>query len=325
MKRRDYLKKLFVFIFLILIFLSSGCTAKDGMEKNEIRIAEQYGIAYAPITIMKDQKILEKKIPNVHIVWDQMINTTAIREAMIADKLDVGFMAIPPFFIGWDKGMDWKIATGLSSVPNGLVTRTDITSLKDITSDVRIALPQPGSVQHILLSMASEREFNDPKKFDNLLVTLSHPDGMNALLSGKEIKAHFTSTPYLQNELKNKTFHQILDGKESFGGDFSFIVGVTTNTFHDKNPELYEAFTASVSESIDFLNNKPEEAAVILARYYDIPEEEIFKYITADDTTYSAKVKGTKRFGDFMEKTGYISKSYENIDEIMWEKEYYEE
>ncbi|MFZ7131692.1 MAG: ABC transporter substrate-binding protein [Eubacteriales bacterium] len=310
--------KKFLVLFLVLLFvMTMGCSAQKN-ENQEVRIAEQYGIAYAPIQVMKNQKIIEKYIPGVKVQWEQLANTTAIREAMVANQLDVGFMAIPPFLIGWDKGMDWKIFTGLSSVPVGLVTIKDIHDLEDITDKDRIALPQPGSVQHILLSMACGDTFNDPHRLDNLLVTLSHPDGMNALLTGKEIKAHFTSTPYLQTELKNPGYHQILDGKEAFGGDFSFIVGVTTKKFHDQ-VELYNGLNQALMEAIDFINENPEECAGILKEYYDIPEEEILQYITSEDTWYSPTVMGTNKFAQFMLEQDYLTKTVENNEEIMWE------
>lgn len=317
------MKKIIMILFTFLLLITQGCsTQQDTIE--EIHIAEQFGIAYAPIQIMKHQKLIENNVPEVKVVWEQMINTAAIREAMVANKLDAGFMGIPPFLIGWDKGMDWKIFAGLSSVPVGLVTVEKIETLEDITNNDRIALPQPGSIQHILLSMACDEKFDDPHKLDNLLVTLSHPDGMNALLAGKEINAHFTSTPYLNKELQNEGYHQILSGKEAFGNDFSFIVGVTSKKLHD-NTQLYNGLNKALKEAVDFINQNPEESAKILKEYYDLPEEEILEYITYEDTVFSTTVKGTKKFAQFMLNNEYLSKVYTNNDEIMWKDVNYEE
>lgn len=310
---------------LIFILLLQGCSMQTDKDRSKIRIAEQYGIAYAPVQIMKHLALIEKNVPGVTVVWEQMSNTTEIREAMVADKLDVGFMAIPPFLIGWDKGMDWKIATGLSSVPTGLVAGKKIESIGDLDENDRIAVPQPGSVQHILLAMACKVEFNEPERLDNQLVTLSHPDGMNALLSGTEITAHFTSTPYLEKELEADGFHLVLDGEEVFGQKFSFIVGVTTKAMHDESPAHYEGFNNAVAEAIEFINNDPEGAAVILAQYYEMSEEEILAYLLSDSSEYSTMVKGTKKFSRFMAETKYLSKQYEDISEILWDNTAYEE
>lgn len=312
---------------LILSFLFTGCNKKEAKtsEKYKINIAEQYGLAYAPLQIMKEKKLLEKNLSGIQVSWSQLGNTSAIREAMLADKLDAGFMAIPPFLIGWNNGMEWKIASGLSRSPVSLITnQKNIKSIKDFTEKDRIALPQPGSIQHILLSMAAERELGDSHKLDNQLVTMAHPDGMNALLAKKDITAHFTSPPYSFKELENKDMHEILSGEEALGGQFTFIVGVTTKKFHDNNPEVYKAFVQSLHESIDFITNNPKESAKILAPIYKLSEEETLKYLTAPGTEYSKEVKGISQFAEFMKKTNYLNKTLDNISDITWEDVNYE-
>lgn len=327
MKKTLSRKTIVIMIFVLSLLILSGCKNDDKTKTEEykIRIAEQYGLAYAPLQIMKENKIIEKNLQGVEISWEQVGNTAAIREAMLANKIDAGFMAIPPFLIGFDKGMQWKIASGLSSSPIGLVTyREDIKSIKDFTTDDRIALPQPGSVQHILLSMACEKEFSDAKRLDDLLVTMKHPDGMNALLTKKDITAHFTSPPYIFKELEQEGMHKILSGKEAMGKNFTFIVGVTTNRFHDNNPLVYNAFVKSLHEAMEFIQNNPEKSAEILAIEYDLPKEEVLKYITSEGMEYDSKIKGIYEFTDFMVENDYISKHFDDINNIIWEDVQYE-
>jgi len=315
--------KLALTIIILMIIVMTGCARK---EEYEISIAEQYGLAYAPLQIIKERGLLEENLPGVKVNWLQLGNTAAIREAMLAGKVDIGFMAIPPFLIGRDKGMEWKIISGLSISPLGLVTyRNELKTLQDFGPEDRIALPQPGSIQHILLSMACKRELKDARKLDDILVTMAHPDGMNALLSRKEITAHFTSPPYLFKELKEDDMHQILSGQEAMGKDFTFIIGVSTDKFHRNNPRSYQALVASLEQAVEFINEQPEETAAILARQYNLTVEETLKYITWPGVEYTLKVKGLAEFARFMEKQGYISDSYDSPEEVMWEEGYYEE
>ena len=324
MKRNFLIRNILIISLIIGILTLMGCSPKND-SKNNISIAEQFGLAYAPLQIMKENKILEKNYPGVKIDWKQLGNTAAIREAMLSNQVEVGFMAIPPFLIGLDKGMEWKIASGLSESPVTLVTNSEnIKSIKDFSKTSRIALPQPGSIQHMLLAMQCEKEFGDAKKLDNLLVTLAHPDGMNALLSGKDITAHFTTPPYLFKELEQKSTHQILDGKDAIGADFTFIVGVTTNKFHEIKPELYKALITSIKESIVFMKNNPDKSAEILANIYKLSKDEVLKYITHKDMIYTDEVKGINEFAKFMKKNDYISKEYSNKNSTMWEDVKYE-
>lgn len=324
MNKKAMAKALIVVLLISLTAVGCGSETKKGTAI--INIAEQYGFAYAPLQIAKELKLVEKNLPGVTVNWKQLGNTTAIREAMLANEVDIGFMAIPPFLIGWDKGMDWKIAFGLSSSPVALVTnREDISSIRDIGDKDRIALPQPGSIQHILLSMACERELGDAKRLDNLLVTMAHPDGMNALLAGKEITAHFTTPPYLLQELQVKGMHEILNGKQAFGKDFTFIAGVTTRKFHDEKSREYEAVLKSVAEAMDYMKDNRKEAVEILSRQYEMSVEEVEKNLSVEGLEYSLSIKGVDDFAGFMERNGYISKSPGSIKEIIWDDKNYED
>lgn len=320
MKSKITLSILVITLFCLTLV---GCNTQGEVrgEQLQVKIAEQYGLAYAPLQIVKEKKLIEKHLPEAEVSWRQLGNTTAIREAMLAGELDIGFMAIPPFLIGWDKGMEWKIACGLSSSPVGLVVNKDsIQSIRDFSSEDRIALPQPGSIQHILLSMACDKIWGDPKRLDNQLVTLDHPDGMNALLARSEVSAHFTTPPYLFKELAEPGIHQILDGKEAMGEDFTFIVGVTTENFYKDQPKIYEAFLKALEEALIFMKSNPTETVNILANAYQMDQEELLNYLERSDTTYSLEVQGVMKFADFMQKNGYINRKPVNLKEVLWDK-----
>ncbi|MDC7228232.1 MAG: ABC transporter substrate-binding protein [Spirochaetales bacterium] len=299
-------------VFVFFTVLLTSCVGEKS-----VTIAEQYGLAYAPLQIMRAQGYFEELSPGVEIEWVKLGNTAAIREAVLAGEVDLGFMGLPPFLLGLDKGMDWKLIAGLSICPVGLVAGDDVLSgvfnnpLDAIKPGARIALPQPGSIQHILLSMASERLYGDASRFDGGLVTMKHPDGMTALISGS-VDAHFTSPPYIfmENEATAADgggFTTVLSGDEAFGGSFSFIGAMATDSFLAEDPELVEGFLQALEKSIDFINTKPEETAVILASAYDMPEEEVLKYISRDDMIFTSTVYGLEQFISFMTGQGYIT------------------
>jgi len=142
-RKRNALNRLLYIIIVvgISLVLLAGCKN----EPKTVKIADQYGLAYAPIQVMKESGYLEELLGDEYKVeWVKLANTTAIREAMLGDSLDVGFMGIPPFLIGVDNKMEWKIITGLSKSPLGLVTNDmTINSLEDFIGNGKIALPQP--------------------------------------------------------------------------------------------------------------------------------------------------------------------------------------
>lgn len=307
-------------VFLIcLLFLCLGCISCDKKPKgNTIKIAEQYGLAYAPLQIMKEMGFLEKQSENFKVEWVQLSNTASIREAVLSEDVSVGFMGIPPFLIGVDNGMNWKIFGALSESPVGLVTnREEIITLSDFSEKDKIVLPQPGSIQHILLAMTCEKQFGTADIFDNRLISMSHPDGFQALQNGKEVSAHYTSPPYLFEELKNPNNHLVVSGKDAVGEDFSFIVGVCTEDFY-QNEELYKAVKNAINISIDYMKSNPRETLEILSKAYDLEKEQLEEYLNYEGMVYTTQVKGTDIFVDFMYRNGYLNKQY-TTDELIWD------
>lgn len=308
------MKKIIINVLIIFCFLSFvGC----GSKVKEIKIGEQYGLAYAPLQIMKEKGFLKKALPDVTVTWVKVANTAVTREAMLSNNLDVGFIGIPPFLIGYDLEMPWKIMTGLSMSPLGLVTNDkNVSNLADLIDNGKIALPQPGSIQHILLAMAADRELGQSDIFDHQLIAMKHPDGLQALINGTDVKAHFTSPPYLFQELDSPGNTLVLSGKDAMKEDFTFIVGVCTDKFHD-NQLYYKAVNEAIVQSIEFINNEKEETIDILAKSYSLEKSIVENYIYNRGMTYTDDIKGVQTFIDFMYKEKYLSKLLE-VDDVIW-------
>lgn len=319
--------------------LLTGCTTNQNNAANtkssgpaqsptKLVIADQFGLAYAPIEILKATDLLtealaERGLADVAVEFKRLGNTAAIREAMVSGDLDIGFVAIPPFLIGKDMGMDWRIISGISESPMALVTKDPaLHTLRDLTPDHRILLPQPGSVQHILLSMHAEKALDNPKAFDNQLIAMSHPDAMMALISGPKTQLHFTSPPYLDQELSQSGYKVLVDGETIMNGPFTFIVGICPQRVYDNTP-LYEAFEAALSGAVALMNDNPEEAISILSKAYDYSEADLKHYLSNPQLRFDTKVQGLEVFHDFMSRTGVI-RSSENMEDFFWSSKKYE-
>lgn len=317
--------KKYISIIIILslsLFLVSGCESGDQGSQKSITIAEQYGLAYAPVQLIKELQLLEESDPDLKVEWKQLSNTTSIRESMLAGEVDIAFMAIPPFLIARDKGMEWKIISGVSESPLGLMTnRAYVNSLADFKAGDRIALPQPGSIQHILLSMAAQREFGEVDKFDEQLLTMNHPDAMNSLLAGREVSAHFASPPYLFLESREEGIKKILSGSEAFGGDFTFIIGVSTKEFYQQQSEDYMLFFKALMQTIEFIDQNPERAAELLADNYNLSQAEMEEYLSWPGMKFTSKIKGLEEFIAFMTEEGYLKENNYQRSELIFAEE----
>lgn len=284
----------------------------------EIKIAGQFGLVYAPLLVAEKLKIFEKY--GLKPVWKEYGSGAAVREALISNEVDVGFMGIPPFLIGWDKGCQWKVAMGFVVVPVGLVTNDpQIKTLKDFKPHHKIAVPSPGSVQHILLSMAAQKELGAPNALDSNLIALPHPDAAAALISKKVVTAHFTTPPYLFEELEQPGFRLVTDDVKAFGEPFCFNVGVATAKFYNEKPARYQTFVRVIEESMAQLNQNMKKTAELLAPEFKLTPEKTYQYLTWPGMNYTTTAYGLKGFADFMKQVGYIKRSPINLNEIIWE------
>ncbi|MCG0276185.1 MAG: ABC transporter substrate-binding protein [Thermosediminibacteraceae bacterium] len=329
--RRGKFTAFFVLSLMAILsctLLLSGCGVTDNQSgaskasspsgQETIRVAKQFGLVYAPLMVAEKMDFFSKY--GLKVEWVTLGSGGAVREAMASGKLDAAFMGIPPFLIGWDKGLRAKIAAGYTVSPTQLVTYDpNIKSIKDFKPEHKIALPSPGSLQHIILAMALEKELGDPKALDDNLVALPHPDGMQAMLAKKDVVAHFTTPPYLFEELKQPGYHVVLDGFEAFGGEFNFNVLLVTEDYHDNHPAGYAAFIMGLNEAMNWVNEHKRETAKLLAPEFKIPEEELYQQLTSQGINFTTAPYGLMGFAEFMHRVGYISKVPQSISDIAWE------
>ena len=296
-----------VALALSLIFLLlPNQKAPAPNQPGRIAIAGQYGMAYAPLAIMEHKEFLALEVPaGTQIVWTSLSNTASIREAMIAGEVDLGFMAIPPFLIGLENGMDWRIATGLCQCPTGLVSADPaVQSLDDIRPTDRIAVPQPGSIQHILLAMAADQQFSDPNRFDKNLIALSHPDGYQAMMVKKDVFLHFTTPPFLDRELLEPGYQQLLSGEEILGQPFSFVVGACPVSFQKEQPALYQGFLRALDKTLVWMKEHPQETVDILSERYNITPDEAKAQL--DQMQFDSVVRGVEPVRAFMLRADFL-------------------
>ena len=192
-----------------------GSASGDCEPAKKLAIAYQPGLGYASLLMAKQQKTVEKALPDVDVTWQEMNSGSAIRDGMIGDKLQVGAGGISPFLVGLDAGVDWKVISGLNNMSLYLnVMDPKFKSLKDLKGAGSIAMPAPDSIQAVVLRKGAEEELGDAKALDSQIVAMGHPDGVQALIGG-QIAAHLTSPPFQAQEIEEGAT-KLLDSYELF-------------------------------------------------------------------------------------------------------------
>lgn len=304
-------------ITLLLSGISAGAESKEYTDVT-IRFSQQYGLQYAPVYVMRELGLLEKRLPGATLQWSQQAGGSSTNEALIAGQLDVAFMGLPPALIAWSKGVDYRIAAATCVPPSELMIKGDaIQSIADIKETDKIGVPSIGSIQHIMLAMAAERELGDANALDQNLVAMANPDAFTALISGTDVIGHFASLPYIDMEV-NEGCTSILTAKEAYGQEAS-IICVTTKNFHDNQSEAHAALLEALAEAIELINAKDAEAVRVIAEFEQISEEDALRYLDWPGTLYDTKVYGAMGLANFMFEQGFIDKAPADVSEIIWE------
>ncbi|HEX6633765.1 MAG TPA: hypothetical protein VF038_07330, partial [Usitatibacter sp.] len=235
----------------------AACTLAAA-EVSEVKMMSQFGIGYMQLTVMKHDKLIEKHLkaeglPETKVTWAKLGAGSAANDALLAGSLHFAAGGTGPALILWDKTVGKSIevrgVATLSSMPCLLITRDpNVKTIKDFTNKDRIALAGAGSsVQTIYLQMAVAKEYGieNYKKLNPLMVKLTHPEGLRALLSGQgEVTAQFTSPPFQNIALENPKIHTVLNSYDVMGGANSFLMVWSTSKFREENPKTFKAVMA---------------------------------------------------------------------------------
>jgi NitT/TauT family transport system substrate-binding protein len=309
---------LFVSLFSVVLVVKPGVSAA---EVSEITIAQQYGMAYLQFLVKQRDNLVAKHakaagLGDVKVTWHKFSASNIMYDAVLSGDLQIASGGLTALITVWARTRDnFKVhgLAAMNSMPLLLNTRDpNVKTIKDFTDKSRIALPAVKiSQQALTLQMAAAQAFGDAEfnRLDPLTVSMSHPDGMQALLSGaSEVTAHLTSPPYSYQELEDPKIHSVLNSYDVAGGPTTFTVLWCTGKFRDENPKSYAAVLAAFREATDIVN-KDKRAAAELYVEKERPKltvDQVYKMLTAPGIDYTLTPSGVMKYADFMYAHGLI-------------------
>src|SRR5437868_1776458 len=284
---------------LLLAVLAFGATAEVG----EINVAQQYGVSFLPLMVMERDKLVEKHakaegIGDVKVNWVKVAGPSVMNDGVISGAIQFIAVGAPSLITWWDKtrsNVQVKGVSAMTTYPLYLNVRNpNVKSIRDLSDKDKIAVPSiKVSTQAILLQMAAAKEFGDANyaRIDPWTVALSHPDGLLAITNNTAgVDAHFTSSPFHEQELKVSGVHTLTTSYEILGGPATAVVIAASTKFRDANPKTYKAFFEALTEAITSINKDKRVAAkVYLEQAKDSKNsvDDIYAMINAPDYFYT--------------------------------------
>lgn len=261
-------------IALCVLLASSACA-----EVSEIRFPiGAGGVGFLPLLVMQKYDLIEQYAKqagvNVHVRWINLGGPSIMNDALLSGSADFIAAGPPAFLTLWDRTINSAKVKGvaaMTSLPMVLNTRSaSFKKLDDITDRDRIAVTAiKVSIPSLAMQMYARQKYGPSQvyRFDKYTVTMTHPDGVLALLSGSgAVDAHFTSPPFYQRELKDPRVHTVLTTDDILGGSTTFTMVSTTSRFREQNPKLFGAVLRALEEANRrIIADKKTAAEILLA------------------------------------------------------------
>lgn len=314
--------------------------ALSGMQahaEGKISIAQQFGIGYLILDVVRDQKLIEKygkqQGIDIDVDWASISGATAMNEALLAGALDVVSAGVPPMLTMWDRTrgkQNVKAVAALGSLPNYLLSNNpNVKTLKDLSDKDRIAVPAAGvGFQSRTLQIETARLFGKDnfKKFDNISVSLPHPDATAALIAGgSEINTHFSSAPfYYQALAANSKVHKVISSYDILGGPATFNVLYTTQKFHDDNPKTYKAFYNALVEAAKLIKADKAKAADTFIRVQNskLSADLVRRILDDPENDFTVSPHRTYVYADELYKLGVLKNKAASWKDYFFEEAY---
>jgi len=282
------------------------------------------GVGFLPLHVMQEQGLIEKHagqagLENIQVQWIDLGGPSAMNDALLSRSVDFIAAGPPAFLTLWDRtrdSLDVRGVAAMSALPMYLNTRSPtFNSLEDISEQDKIAVTAiKVSIPAIVMQMVAAEQYGiaDAEHYDRYTVSMAHPDGVVAMLSGAgDITAHFTSPPFHQRERQDPQIRTIMTTDQVMGGATTFTMLSTTAAYHDANPEVVSAVLAALAEAQQFIQNEPAAAAEVLVSVNGnagLPPAEIAAMLQDPDIHFTSTPQNVKRYADFMRSIGTLGR-----------------
>ena len=312
--------------------LSAAFGGAARTEVSEITVAQQYGVSFLPLMMMEKNKLIEKHaaaagLAGVTVSWAKVAGPAAMNDGLISGALHFASQGAPSLITLWDKtNGQIKGVSAMTTYPLYLVTRNPaVKSIKDFSDQDKIAVPSVKiSTQAIMLQMAASAAFGQDNytKLDPFTVSLSHPDATLAFINNTAgVNAHFSSSPFYEQEKKVPGAHLITTSYDILGGPATALVITTSSKFREANPKAYHAFIDATKEAIDTINkDKVAASKLYLEAAHDTKNsvDDINAMISDKDYAFTLEPQKVFATAQFMAKIGSIKKAPASINELFF-------
>ncbi|MER7763647.1 glycine betaine ABC transporter substrate-binding protein [Streptomyces sp. NPDC097619] len=261
----------------VTLALAAGTTAcgagdTDGGSAGRVTVRIAYQAIPNADLVVKNQGLLEKALPDAEVKWVKFESGGDVNTAVIAGSVDLGLAGSSPVTKGLSAPLDipYKVVWihDLIGDNEALVAKPGIGSVKDLVGK-KVATPF-GSTAHYSLLAALTAAGVEPSAVKT--IDLQPQDALAAWKRG-DIDAAYVWTPTL-GELTRDGKVLISSRELARQGKPTADLGVVTNAFAKKHPEVVTAWIKAQDQAVAQTRTAPERAAKSIGAELGLTPEE---------------------------------------------------
>jgi NitT/TauT family transport system substrate-binding protein len=314
--------------FLLTAALASAiglgaCTQTgDGGEVREVRIpVGAGGVGFLPMLMMRQHNLIEGHakaagIADLQVRWIDVGGPAIMNDALLSGSVDFIAAGPPAFITLWDRTRGSVKVMGVAaivSLPMYLnTTAAHLKALDDLKEGDKVAMTAiKVSIPALVMQMYAKEKYgpSEVTRFDKYTVSMTHPDGLVALLSGA-VNAHFTSPPFHQRERRDPRIRTVMSSSDVMGGSTTFAMLSTTTEFRARNPKVYGAVLKALGEAhAQILADRPAAARILLGSGGEagFSEEELVDVLKDPEIRFTTTPENVMKYAEFMSGAGSIT------------------
>ncbi|MFW9827381.1 MAG: ABC transporter substrate-binding protein [Candidatus Thorarchaeota archaeon] len=306
------------------------------IKKKELNIGH-LSTAYHTNYILMESEDLRNDI-NININWMLFGTGPAMVKAFNEDKLDIGYMGLPPAIIGIDQKASIKCIAGGHVEGTILVAKKDFKTKRQLDNDLykafsqfkgkRIGVPSKGSIHDVILNYYLKKydliEEITVKHYEQAeFIAMGMKEGVLEAGVGTPALAVFAST-ILESDL-------IIEASDLWLNNPSYGIFAHQKLIKN-NPNLVKKFLIHHKDASRLLRESPLLAAEKISKSFGIIDTNYAKNVLKISPKYcialsNGYIKATMEFVKTLHNLGYIKRNLkvEDIFEVKYVSEIHPE
>ncbi|HDZ55519.1 MAG TPA: ABC transporter substrate-binding protein [Pseudomonas xinjiangensis] len=242
----------------VMMLLSAVAQAQESLKVGYIRVMDD-----AQVMVAKEAGLYEKHGLNVELV--EFSSGTDLIKAIVGGQLDTGVLGFTNAVAWASKGANLKVVGGAQRGYHSILVReeTGIETVADLKGKT-LASQRQGSTADAVLRGVTLKGAN-LEAGDLNIMGVSPAVAVQSLVSGR-VDAAFLFEPYDRIARLVAPVKQIYEIGEVW--PFPCMVVITAGETLDKRKEAIWSSLDAQRDAIDMLENKPAEAAELIAEYF---------------------------------------------------------